>query len=109
LNSDSWLSGLPRVRFWSGEPLGETLSEGTQFWNQISSCELHQLALAVVVTGLDAIAERSRSTPAGTFNSDDIAESSARRHTKANASSCARVSLAIMFMEFPSAPIRCSY
>jgi hypothetical protein len=49
-------------------------------------------------TWLDAIAERSRFTPAGTFNSDDIAESSAKRPAKANASSCVRVSLAIMFM-----------
>ncbi len=76
--------------------------------------ELYQFTLmcrasaAEVVTWLDAIAERSRSTPAPTFNSDDIAESSARRPPKANASSCARVSLAIMFMEIPSeGPIRC--
>jgi hypothetical protein len=53
---------------------------------------------AEVVTSLDAIAERSRSTPASTLNIDDVTESSTRT-AKANASSCARVSLDLIFME----------
>jgi hypothetical protein len=54
---------------------------------------------AEVVTWLDAIAERSRSTPVATLNIDDCTESSTRTPAKANASSCARVSLDLIFME----------
>ena len=54
---------------------------------------------AEVVTWFGAIAERLRSTPAATLNTDDITESTTRTHTKTNPSSCGRVSLAIIFME----------
>jgi hypothetical protein len=60
-----------------------------------------------VVRGLDAVAERSLSTPAGTSKTDDVTESSAKMNTKINVSSCARVSLAIMCMEIPQkVPVR---
>ena len=54
---------------------------------------------AEVVAWLGAIAERLRSTPAATLNTDDITESTTRRHTKTNPSNCGRVSLAIIFKE----------
>jgi hypothetical protein len=65
--------------------------------NFTSSC--CRASAGEVVTWIGAIAERSRSTPAATLNSDEITESSARRLAKANASICARVRLAIIFME----------